>query len=116
MTPKATAAAAKLDQIQAEMKKIGLWTQDPPDLQAEVEAGKITSYLDAPSFELWLQCLFLPNARQAAAENDFPSQSEVGQMARRQYDYQSHVSAAQDLLRLLNEFDDIVEGRGPKPK
>lgn len=110
MSAKSIAAAAKLDAIEAEMKRIGYWSAEPPDLRAEVEAGRIRSFLDAPSFELWLQCLFLPNARQAVADDEFPSESQVGLMAMRQYDYHSHVPEARGLMRLLSEFDAIVVG------
>ena len=107
---RAEAALAKLDAIEAEMRRIGYWTANPPDLRAEVSAGRIKSFLDAPSFELWLQCIFLPNARDAARENSFPDRSQVGLIAMRQYDYHSHVPEAQGLLGLLSEFDEIVEG------
>ena len=108
---KAEAAIAKLDAIEAEMKRIGFWSDDPRDLQARIESGELRSFLDAPSFELWLQCVFLPNAREAARSNKFPEKSQVGLMAMRQYDYHSHVAKAQQLLSLLGEFDRIVEKR-----
>jgi hypothetical protein len=54
--------------------------------------------------------VFIPNARAAAARNDLPTQSEVGIMAMRQYDYHSHIPEAQNLLTLLSEFDALVEG------
>jgi uncharacterized protein YqcC (DUF446 family) len=41
----------KLDEIEAEMKKIGFWQENPPDLQAAFASGKMRSYLDAPSFD-----------------------------------------------------------------
>ena len=103
--------ADKLDEIEAEMKRIGFWKADPPDLHAEVEAGRLRSYLDAPTFEVWLQALFLDNARAAVANRSLPGGSQVGLMAMRQYDYHSYVPEAQTLLRLLHEFDALVEGR-----
>lgn len=107
---KSEAALAKLDAVEAEMRRIGFWAKDPPDLLADYQAGKRRTYLDAPSFELWLQCVFLPNARSAAREDALPAKSDVGLMAMRQYDYQTRVPEAADLLRLLSEFDDILEG------
>jgi len=98
----------KLDEIEAEMRRIGYWLETPPDLQAAVREGKLRNYLDAPTFESWLQALFLPNARAAAKEDTLPSSSQVGLIAMRQYDYHSHVSKAQNLLRLLREFDELV--------
>jgi uncharacterized protein YqcC (DUF446 family) len=102
------AVAAKLDAIEAEMKRIGYWALDPPDLLAEVARGRIKSYLDAPSFELWLQCILLPRAREAIATGVFPAESQVGLMAFRQYDYHEHVPEAQPLLGLLNELDALI--------
>ena len=104
-------AAAQLDTIEAEMKRIGYWKDDPPDLLAEYRAGRMRSFLDAPTFELWLQCVFLPNARAAAAARNLPNGSQVGLMAQRQYDYHSHIPEAQPLLNLLHRFDAIVENR-----
>lgn len=110
-SPKSEAVLAQLDRIEAEMKRIGYWSADPPDLQAEIEAGRLRTYLDAPTFESWLQGVFLPNARAAAQAENLPAQSQVGDMAMRQYDYHSYVPEAQDLLQLLFDFDAIVEGR-----
>jgi uncharacterized protein YqcC (DUF446 family) len=44
----------KLNQVEAEMKRIGYWQENPPDLRAKYASGEMRSYLDAPSFELWL--------------------------------------------------------------
>lgn len=104
------AIGRKLDEVEAEMKRIGFWSADPPDLQAAVAQGRMRSFLDAPSFELWLQQIFLPNARKAVADASLPAQSQVGVMAMRQYDYQSTVPEAQTLLELLSTFDELVEG------
>src|ERR1041385_8717990 len=98
----------KLDEIEAELKRIGYWHQNPPDLQADVAQGKLRNYLDAPSFELWLQTIFLPNARDAVQTNTLPSESHVGVMALRQYDYHSVVPEAHGLMKLLREFDDLI--------
>jgi len=109
---KSTRVLEQLDAVETELKRLGWWDHDPPDLQAEVRAGTIRSYLDAPSFELWLQCIFLPNARRAAETASWPSGSQVGLMASRQYDYHEHVPEAQTLLRLLHDFDDMVLAPG----
>ncbi|MGH8540267.1 MAG: YqcC family protein, partial [Stenotrophobium sp.] len=102
----------QLDLIEAEMKRIGYWSAEPPDLQAKFASGEMQSYTDAPSFELWLQQIFIPNARDGVASDELPEQSQVGLMALRQYEYQSSVPVAQQLLSLLNDFDDMVERYG----
>lgn len=101
-------ALAGLDRIEAEMRRIGFWTDDPPDLLADYADGTRRSFLDAPTFELWLQVVFLHNARAAARAGALPASSEVGTMAMRQYDYHAHVPEAQTLLALLHEFDAII--------
>lgn len=93
---------AKLDEIEAEMKRIGFWSHTP-------EMTGDASFLEAPSFELWLQCVFLPHAREAAGQGTYPERSQVGLMALRQYDYHSYIPEAQNLLKLLNEFDQLIE-------
>ena len=98
----------KLDQIEAEMKRIGYWQMNPPDLKTKAAQGQMRSYLDAPSFELWLQAVFLPNARQAVETDALPADSQVGVMAMRQWDYHSSVPEAHGLMRLLYDFDELV--------
>ena len=92
-----------LEKIELEMKNIGFWKDNPPKFQAK-------NYLDSPSFELWLQCVFIPNARNAAATGKYPKGSQVGLMAMRQYDYHSCVEEALSLVQLLREFDSLIEG------
>jgi uncharacterized protein YqcC (DUF446 family) len=99
----------KLDEIEAEMRRIGFWEKAPPDLQAAVSRGDICNFLDAPSFALWLQCIFLPNARRAVEGGVLPKDSQVGIMAMRQYDYHSSVPEAHRLVSLLHEFDELVK-------
>lgn len=91
------------------MKRIGYWSADPPDLRTRYASGEMKTYLDAPSFELWLQQVFIPNARDAVANDALPQHSHVGLAAMRQYDYHSNVAEAQKLTSLLGDFDDMVE-------
>jgi len=102
--------ARKLDEIEAEMKRIGYWQAAPPaELLAKIAAGEI-GYLDPGlRFAQYLQLIFLPAARQRLRDRDLPRESNVGVMAMREYDYHSHVAEAEDLLRLLSEFDALVE-------
>jgi uncharacterized protein YqcC (DUF446 family) len=103
----------KLDQVEAEMRRIGYWQEAvPPEWQEKVDAGQVRSYLEAPTFELWLQTVFLPHAREASRTGNLPSDSSVGVMAMRQYDYHSSIPEAHDLMRLLFEFDELVRKKG----
>ena len=96
---------ALLDEVEAELRRLGWWTDPPPPLRERYASGELRSFLDAPSFELWLQCIFLPNAREAVASDALPGSSSVGVMAMRQYDYHSEMPEAFPLMRLLQRFD-----------
>ncbi|WP_299437860.1 YqcC family protein [uncultured Rhodospira sp.] len=97
------AILARLDEIEAEMNRAGLWLERLPDPPA-------TGPLDPETgFEAWLQGVFLPNARRAAESDTLPSRSQVGVMAQRQYDYHSIVPEALRLVELLHDFDRMVE-------
>ena len=116
-----TAARVTLERIEAEMKRIGFWSENPPPLLQMADRGELRTYLDAPSFEQWLQCVFLARAHEAIQNDAMPSSSSVAEMARRQYDYHSYVPEAQPLLKLLRAFDLLVDqrlqaGREPIPR
>jgi uncharacterized protein YqcC (DUF446 family) len=96
----------KLDEVEAEMRRIGFWS-DSPDVLTAVREGKFKSFLDTPSFELWLQGLFLPNARAAAREGSLPAHSQAGEIARRQYARHASAPENQKLLELIYEFDEL---------
>jgi uncharacterized protein YqcC (DUF446 family) len=106
------AARLTLERIEAEMKRIGFWSENPPPLLEMANRGELRTYLDAPCFEQWLQCVFLARAHQAVRNDSLPSSSSVAEMARRQYDYHSHMPEAQSLLKLLRAFDLLVHQRG----
>ena len=95
---------SKLNEIEAEMKRVNIWSNSPPSFE-------VSNYLEAPSFELWLQCIFIPHAREAAEKSKYPERSQVGLMAMKQYNYHSFIERAQPLLHLLNQFDKIIEGK-----
>ena len=93
------------------MKRIGYWSAEPSNLLEKYQDGTLRAYTDAPSFEAWLQFVFLVNARESVQVNNIPSQSQVGLMAMRQYDYHSSIPEAHPLMNLLREFDALVEDR-----
>jgi len=105
------AARLTLERIEAEMKRIGFWSENPPPLLEMANRGELRTYLDAPSFEQWLQCVFLARARAAVRNDTLPSSSSVAEMARRQYDDHSQVPETQPLLKLLRAFDVLVDQR-----
>lgn len=104
LSKKDKAVIAAIDEIEAEMRRIGFWSKNPPKIE-------VANYLQSPSFELWLQCVFVPNARNSATEGKYPKNSQVGLMAMRAYDYHVHVDEAQNLIDLLYQFDKLITGK-----
>jgi len=102
----------QIDLIESELKRLGFWSNDPPKLRSKYATGEMKTYLDAPTFELWLQQVFIPNARDAVATGELPKHSNVGVAAMRQYDYHSNVPEARNLLAMLSDFDEMVERYG----
>lgn len=90
--------------IEAEMRRIGYWQNHPP----RPEQLKFTQAfaMDTMTLVQWLQFIFLPNVREAAASNQFPANSSVGAHAVREFDGDDN---AGDLVRLLAEFDGLFD-------
>jgi uncharacterized protein YqcC (DUF446 family) len=92
---------AKADEIEAELKRIGYWQQQP--LPAEKLQFKRAFGADTMSFPQWLQFVFLPRARDVAAKRaKAPDASTVGAYAVRELDGDPK---ADQLVSLLSEFD-----------
>lgn len=90
------------EMIEAEMRRLGWWRSEPPT----PEQMKFTKAfaMDTMSFQQWLQFVFLPRVREAAARNQFPSSSSVAVVAVREFDGYPEVET---LTRLLTEFDQL---------
>ena len=97
-------AARSVDQIEAEMRRVGMW-QDAP-LKPEQLKFRQAFAMDTMTFSQWLQFIFLPRVREAIAANHFPSESSVGVQAVREFD--GHPDADR-LLELLSQFDSLFE-------
>ncbi|HEV3317718.1 MAG TPA: YqcC family protein [Candidatus Angelobacter sp.] len=97
-------AAHCADQIEAEMRSIGLWQNEP--LRPEQLDFTQAFAIDTMTFAQWLQFIFLVRVREAVASNEFPSSSSVGAQAVREFD--GHPDAGR-LLSLLSEFDALFE-------
>jgi uncharacterized protein YqcC (DUF446 family) len=62
--------------------------------------------MDTMTFTQWLQFVFIPRVREAAATNQFPSTSSVGAQAVREFDGDPN---AERLVTLLSEFDALFD-------
>jgi uncharacterized protein YqcC (DUF446 family) len=92
------------DRIEAEMRRIGFW-QDEPLRPEQMEFTQAFA-MDTMTYAQWLQFIFVPRVREAAAANQFPSSSSVGTQAVREFDGSPE---AGDLITLLAEFDALFD-------
>jgi uncharacterized protein YqcC (DUF446 family) len=92
----------KLDEIEAEMRRVGIKVADSP------EPIKVTSAFGGAemAFENWLALVFLPSARKAVAGMNLPKQSQVGVAAMRNFDGYDEMNR---LVSMLSQFDQAVE-------
>jgi uncharacterized protein YqcC (DUF446 family) len=97
-------ARLKINAIEAEMKRIGMWSVAPPPPEAfEFRAAFA---MDTMPFVHWLQFIFIPRVREImAAEGDFPTSSQVGAQAVREFD---GINEASGLVSLLSDFDHFI--------
>lgn len=107
--PAAQPLLAKLDRVENELRSLGWWRTETIDPFPHLAPGEPRSYRDATSFEDWLQFVFLPTARSMARSGKLPDSSHVGDMAQDHYDGREEVLAAQPLVQLLSEFDELME-------
>lgn len=96
-------AGAAADAIEAEMRRIGMWTEEPP--APEAFEFREAFALDTMAYSQWLQWVFLPRVRSIIAERgEFPTSSMVGVQAVREFD--GHWEA-NELVSLLGRFDGL---------
>ncbi len=100
MPPTPQAVLAQLEQVEAEIKRIGLWQPDP--LNPDQYNFHSAFAMDTMTFSQWLQFIFIPKVREAAAAQHFPTQSQVAAQAIREFD---GIPEASHLITLLSEFD-----------
>ena len=100
--PKHALVLEKILAIEAEMKRIGLWQEQP--LSAEAYDFRQAFAMDTMAFSQWLQFVFVPRVKQIIAEKgSFPSGSMVAVQAVREFD--SGPREASELLKMLFDFD-----------
>jgi len=96
------------DEIEAEMRRLGVWSESPPSEERVLEGGAF-GHGTVP-FEYWIQVVLLTRLREVAAgEIPIPGSSSVGVQAAREWD-----TAGYDTLRLselVTEVDAVAEGR-----
>ena len=102
--PDSKTVAEKIDQIEAEMKRIGMWSEKPPtadqlDFHRAFGGDKL-------AFEQWLLFVFIPRVHQIINESgQFPAKSQVHDQAFREWKMWGDAPDVDDLLSLLRQFD-----------
>ena len=101
MPPPYATVQSHIDAIEAEMKRIGMWQDEP--LEPEKYTFQMAFGMDTMAYSQWLQYIFVPRVRQIIAERgDFPEGSMVGAQAVREFD---GVDEASNLVSMLAAFD-----------
>ncbi len=98
--PSIQTVLSKLEQIETEMRQVRLWQENP--LESDQYNFRAAFAGDTMSFPQWLQFIFIPNAKRAAANGNLPSESQVSVRAVRELDGMDEASR---LIELLSEFD-----------
>jgi uncharacterized protein YqcC (DUF446 family) len=99
-------ALAKVEAIEAELRRLGWWSEQPPAEDALREPGPFGMRSLSP--EQWLQFVLIPRVREAAAgANSFPRASNVAAWAVREQSACPEDCSA--LQKLLGEFDALFE-------
>jgi uncharacterized protein YqcC (DUF446 family) len=98
----------KVDEIEAEMRRVGVWQAGPPP--AERMEFRSAFAADTLAFEQWLQFVLVPRVRGiVAARGQFPSGSEVADQAFREWKMYGERDDVDRLIELLREFDAMFE-------
>ena len=93
------------DRIEAEMKRIGFWSDAPPT--PEQMNFKRAYAIDTMVYDQWLQFVLLPRVRDIIRNRgSFPPSSSVGKQALREWDGDDR---AIPLTSMLCEFDRLVQ-------
>jgi len=93
------------DRIEAEMKRIGFWSDEPPT--AEQMKFKMAYGIDTMVYDQWLQFVLLPRVRDIVRNRGaFPPSSGVGRQALGEWDGDDR---AVQLTSMLCEFDRLVQ-------
>ena len=105
-------AAAYADRIEAELRNLDVWRNQP--LPESAYQSQEAFLADTMTFYQWLQFILLVRIRDIVKERGhFPASSSVGVYAIRALD---GVWEAGDLMQVLYEFDDFIEGRTDVPE
>ena len=96
-------AEQSINNIEAELKRLNVWSEVPLAPEKFVNMGAFGSHTMA--FTQWLQFVLVTRVRDVVAQQgQFPSQSNVAAFACREFDGQNEF---EPLCKLLQEFDNL---------
>lgn len=94
-------------EIELELKNLGVWQSSPPPPEAFLSEEAF--FANTLSFPQWIQFVLLDRIRSIVEEpGSFPSTSQVGSYAFREFDGWPE---ADRLVNLLFAFDSFIENR-----
>ena len=104
MQPDPAIVQSKIEAVEAEMKRIGIW-QDQPLAEAQYEFRAAFAG-DTMAFEQWLQFVFIPRVKSIVVSGgEFPARSEVSAQAFREWVAWGGREDVEPLIDRLREFD-----------
>jgi uncharacterized protein YqcC (DUF446 family) len=102
--PTHQAVEQKLGEIEAEMKRVGLWEIEKPAPEKFEDMDAFGTKTMA--FEQWLRWVFVPRVREILDDKgEFPRGSQVSQQAFREWKVWGSADEFDPLLERLREFD-----------
>ena len=106
-TSKSEQFRVKVEEIERELKRAGMWHAEPPPPEAFEFTRAFAG--DTMAYSQWLQFVFLPRVHEILdGGGELPSSSSVGTQAVREFD---GYDEAVDVVRVLGEFDAMIESR-----
>ena len=96
-------ATAKADEIEAELKRLGRWSQNQLPDEAFENMGAFGS--NTMSFENWIQFVLIPRIREIVEQkDDFPAGSHLAPYAIRYFDGDYDADPLRELLYQLDQL------------
>jgi len=97
-----------LQALELELKRLGLWQQEPPSAQAL--ASTLPFCIDTLGFHQWLQFILSARLREMLVlAMELPGQSALHAMASEVY--KEEMMSMQQLVTLLAQLDEALTGR-----
>ncbi len=97
--------ATLIDAIEQEMRRLGLWAQDPPPPAAM--ASRVPFCYDTLKFWQWLQWILVPRIRLILVDGEpLPAASAIAPLA--EVEFRRLPQDTQRLLDLIREFDRLI--------